>query len=146
MYCYLEFKLHYHKNLKLFSISVKELFEPIVLQKKKGRWVFALSKAFSWEIRSLSNGSWFYSKKCKTGKGNLYSTENQLSWNEMCCAADNHNHICHTCAKHFFYIRISKQLLTKYKIFKKLPQISHIHKNCNFQVYLHFFRPAASSL
>ena len=35
VYCYLEFKLHYPKNLKLFSIKlVKELFEPLVLQKK----------------------------------------------------------------------------------------------------------------
>ena len=24
-------------------------------------------------------------------EGNLYLTENQLSWNEMCCASDNHN-------------------------------------------------------
>ena len=44
---------------------------------------------------------WFYGKKRKIGKGNLYLTENQLSWNEMCCAADNHNHMCHTCAKEF---------------------------------------------
>ena len=29
MYCYLEFKLSYLKNLKLISIRVKELFEPI---------------------------------------------------------------------------------------------------------------------
>ena len=29
MYCYLEFKLSYLKNLNLFSIGVKELFEPI---------------------------------------------------------------------------------------------------------------------
>ena len=34
VYCYLEFKLRYLKNLKLFSIRVKELFEPIVLRKK----------------------------------------------------------------------------------------------------------------
>ena len=34
VYCYLEFKLRYLKNLKLFSIRVKELFEPIVLWKK----------------------------------------------------------------------------------------------------------------
>ena len=32
--CYLEFKLPYLKILKLFSIRVKELFEPIVLWKK----------------------------------------------------------------------------------------------------------------
>ena len=35
------------------------------------------------------------------GKGNLYITENRLSWNEMCCASDNHNYMCHTCAKEF---------------------------------------------
>ena len=29
MYCYLEFRLRYLENLKLFSIRVKELFEPI---------------------------------------------------------------------------------------------------------------------
>ena len=34
MYCYLEFKLSYLKKLKLFSIRVKELSEPIVLRKK----------------------------------------------------------------------------------------------------------------
>ena len=33
VYCYLEFKLRYLKNLKLFSTRVKELFEPIVLQR-----------------------------------------------------------------------------------------------------------------
>ena len=32
----------------------------------------------------------------KIGKGNLYLTENRLSWNEMCCASDNHNYMCHT--------------------------------------------------
>ena len=31
MYGYLKFKLRYLKDLKLFSIRVKELFEPIVL-------------------------------------------------------------------------------------------------------------------
>ena len=30
---------------------------------------------------------------------NLYLTENWLSWNEMCRASDNHNYMCHTCAK-----------------------------------------------
>ena len=33
-----------------------------------------------------------------------------------------------------FQIRtLIKQFLTKYQIFKKLPQISHIHKNRNFK-------------
>ena len=49
MYCYLEFKLRYHKNLKLFSITVKELFEPIVLRKKKATGFCSFLKAFSRE-------------------------------------------------------------------------------------------------
>ena len=43
----------------------------------------------------------FTVKKHKIGKGNLYLTENQLSRNEMWCAADNHIHMCHICAKGF---------------------------------------------
>ena len=43
--------------------------------------------------------------------------------------------ICVTYVQKNFKIQIAiKQLLTKYKIFKKLPQISHIHKDRNFQV------------
>ena len=34
VYCFLELKLSYLENLKLFSIRVKELFEPIVLWRK----------------------------------------------------------------------------------------------------------------
>ena len=49
MYCYLEFKLRYLKNLKLFLIRVKELFEPIVLRKKKATGLLVFLKAFSWE-------------------------------------------------------------------------------------------------
>ena len=47
-------KLCYLKNLKLFLIRVKELFEPIVLRKKR-RWVFALFKSIFLRNRSLSN-------------------------------------------------------------------------------------------
>ena len=36
--------------------------------------------------------------------------------------ADNHN-ICH--------ILCAKGVVTKYRFFKKLPQISRTHKNCN---------------
>ena len=54
VYCYLEFKLRYLKNLQLFSIRVKELFQPIVLR-KKGRRVFALFIIFFLRNRSLSN-------------------------------------------------------------------------------------------
>ena len=40
LYCYLEFKLRYLKNLKLFLIRVKE---------KKGDGFLLFLKAFSWE-------------------------------------------------------------------------------------------------
>ena len=101
MYCYLEFKLSYLKNLKLFSIRVKELSEPIVLW-RKGRRVLALFISIFLRNWSLSDARWFCGKKRKIGKGNLYLTENRLSWNVMCCASDNYNYMCHTCAKEFF--------------------------------------------
>ena len=50
----------------------------------------------NWEGKSVFN---WKSIKRKTGKGNLYVTENWLSWNEMCYASDDHNYMCHTCAK-----------------------------------------------
>ena len=34
VYCYLEFKFRYPKMVKLFSIRVKELFQPILLRRK----------------------------------------------------------------------------------------------------------------
>ena len=103
MYYYLEFKLCYLTNLKLFSNRVKELFEPTVLRKKKKKKKkltgFALFKSIFLRNRSLSNTRWFCSKNCKIGKGNQYLTENRLNKHEMWCAADNHNHMCHICAK-----------------------------------------------
>ena len=101
MYCYLEFKLRYlkKKNLKLFSIRVKELFEPIVLRGKKRRRVLALFKSIFLRNRSLSNARRFCDEKRKIGKGNLYLTENRSSRNEMWCASDSHNNICHISAK-----------------------------------------------
>ena len=46
VYCYLEFKLCYLKNFKLFSIRVKKLFEPIVFM-EKGNGFLLFLKAFS---------------------------------------------------------------------------------------------------
>ena len=66
---------------------------------KKRRRVLALFMSIFLRNRSLSDAMWFYGKKHKIGKGNQYLTENRLTWNEMCCASDNHNHMCHTCAK-----------------------------------------------
>ena len=131
MYCYHEFKLRYLKNQKLFSIRVKELFEPIVLQKKR-RWVFAPFKSIFLSNRSLSNAGWFNAKKRKIRKGNLHSTENQLRWNEMCCAADNHNYMCLTCAREFLNSNFNETVIDKISNFTKLPQIPHFHINRNF--------------
>ena len=101
MYFYLEFKLRYLKNLKLFSIRVKESVEPIVLWIRGNGFVFSL-KAFLWETdlwATLGMLGDITVKKCKIGKGNLYLTENRLSRNEMWCAAENQNHTCHIYAK-----------------------------------------------
>ena len=68
------------KKLKLISIRVKELFEPIALG-KKGDGFLALFKSIFLRNRSLSNARWFYSKKRKIRKGNLYLTENRLGRN-----------------------------------------------------------------
>ena len=43
----------------------------------------------------------FMVKKRKIGKVNLYLTEISFSGNEMWCVADNHNYMCHICAKGF---------------------------------------------
>ena len=43
---------------------------------------------------------WFYGKKRKIGKG-IFLTENRLSRNEMWCAADNYNNMCHYVQKSF---------------------------------------------
>ena len=65
----------------------------------------------------------------------------------MCCAADNHNYMCHICAREFLDSNFNQAVIDKYPIFSKLPQISHIHKNHNFlKVYLQLFRPSASYL
>ena len=59
MYGYLEFKLRHLKNLKLFSIRVKELFKAIVARerKKKGQRVFDLFKSVLLSSWFSSNGA-----------------------------------------------------------------------------------------
>ena len=49
--------------------------------------------------KSLIDARWFYGKKHKIVKGNMYLTGNQLSRNEMWCAVDNHNCMCDKRAK-----------------------------------------------
>ena len=91
--------LRYLKNLKLFSIGIKELFEPIALWKKKRQQGFALFKSIFLRNQSFSSARWFYGKKRKIVKGNLYLTENWLHRNKIWHAADNHSYMCHVCAK-----------------------------------------------
>ena len=82
---YLEFQLRvYLNNLKLFSIRVKGLLEPIVLPKKKRR-VFALIKGIFFlekPIFNEYNARWFYGKKCKIRKGNLLKIDYEET---KCC-------------------------------------------------------------
>ena len=136
MYWYLELKLSYLKNLKLFSIRVKELFEPIVLWRKgdASRRVLALFMSIFLRNRSLSDARWFYGKKRKIGKENLYLTENQLSWNEMCCASDNHNklYVSHMCKRIFKFELQLSSYWQNIKFSQYYPQISHFHKYRNF--------------
>ena len=49
----------------------------------------------------------------------------------MWFVADIHNDMCDICTTKDFLDSNFKQLFTKYPIFTKLSQISHIHKNCN---------------
>ena len=50
----------------------------------------------------------------------------------MWCAADNHIVFVAYVQKDLKIRTLIKQLLIEYQIFKKLHQISHIHKNRNF--------------
>ena len=66
---------------------------------KKRRRVFALLKALFRETGlSVTLGD-FKVKRRKIGKRNLYLIENRLRGNKMVCAAENHNYMCHVCAK-----------------------------------------------
>ena len=52
-YGYLKFKPRYLKSLELFSIRVKQLYDPIAFRNKQR--VFTLSKSIFLRNRSLSN-------------------------------------------------------------------------------------------
>ena len=124
-----EFKLRYLKNPKLFSIRVKELFEPIVL-KKKGDGFALFLKAFSWEIDLWVTLGDFTVKKRKIGKGNLYLTENRLSRNEILCATDNHNYMCPVCAIGFIDLKFNKAVIDKISNFHEIaPNFTYSQKS-----------------
>ena len=62
--------------------------------------------------------------KMQVGKGNLYLTENQLSRNKKWCASDNHNNMCHICAKELLDSNFNQAVISKYQFLTKLPQMS----------------------
>ena len=65
----------------------------------------------------------------------------------MFCTADNHNYICHTCAKEFLDSNFNKAVIDKISNFHEIARNStYSQKIVIFQVYLHFLRPTASSL
>ena len=99
----------------------------------KKRTGFCSFKSTFFRNRFFSNVRWFYSKKRKIWKGNLYLTENRFSRNEMWCAVVNHNHMYHICAKEFLDSNFCWAVIDKISFFTKLPQIPHTHKNCNFK-------------
>ena len=112
----------------------------------KKRWrVLALFINIFLRNRSLSDARWFYGKKRKIGKGNLYLNENRLSWNEMCCASDNHNYMCHTCAKDFKFELQLSSYWQNIKFSRYCPKFHIFTKIVIFQVYLRLLRPTASS-
>ena len=78
--------------MKLFWIRVKELLEPIVLE-RKGDGVLLFLKAFSWETDLWVTLGDFMVKKPANLQGKSVFSWNRLSRNEMWYAADNYNYI-----------------------------------------------------
>ena len=103
----------------MFSIRVKELFEPTILKKKKRR-VFALFKSIFLWYQYLSFARWFTVKNVQIGRGDLYCIKYWLSWNEKCCAVNNHNnYMCHICAKGFLDPNFNQAVIVKTLTFWK---------------------------
>ena len=50
----------------------------------------------------------------------------------MWCAADNHNYMCHICAKGFLDLNFNEAVIGKMSNLQEIAQILHIHKNLNF--------------
>ena len=146
MYCYLGFKLSYLKKPEIvFNLSKRIIWAYSFV--KKRQQVLALFISIFLRNQSLSNARWFYSKKRKIGKGDLYLTENRLNWSEMCCASYNWNYMYHTCAKEFFKFELQWSSYWQNINFSRYCPKFHIFtKIVIFQVYLQFLRLTASSL
>ena len=50
----------------------------------------------------------------------------------MWCASDNHNNMCHICAKELLDSNFNQAVFNKISIFNESAPISHTHKNHKF--------------
>ena len=65
----------------------------------------------------------------------------------MCCTTDNHNYMCHTCAKECFKFKLWLSSYWQNINFSRYCPKFHIFTNMViFQVFLQLLRPTASSL
>ena len=65
----------------------------------------------------------------------------------MWCAADNHNYMCHICAKGFLDSNLNEAVIDKMSNFHEIaPNFTYPHKIIIFNLWLEFFRPTVSSL
>ena len=120
----------YKPELILLSIRVKQWYIWAYTFTKKRRQVL---RSFS-EALSQENDLVIYANKRKIWKENLCLIKNQLWRNQNFRAEDNHCYMRYICAKEFALIKLS----AKYWFFKKLSQISHIHKIVFFRYNLNF--------
>ena len=146
LYCCIEFKVRYLKNLKLFSIRVKELFDPLVLR-RKGDGCLLLFWNIYLRNRSLSNARWFCAKNLKLGRWISNQLKVDLTETKFAVRENNNSYISNMCAQKESQIWTwIKQLWAKYRFFKKLPQFHIFTEIVLFEVKLDFFRLNASSL
>ena len=65
----------------------------------------------------------------------------------MCCASDNYNYMCHTCAKECLNSSFDQVVIDKILNFHDItPNFTFSQKSLFFQIFMQFFRPTASSL
>ena len=81
---------------------------------------YSTLKAFSWETNLWVTLGVFKVRRRKTGKGNLYLTENRFSINELLCTANNHNYVCHICAKGILDSNLNEAVIDKISNFHEI--------------------------
>ena len=92
-----------------------------VFAQKKGDKFLLFLKAFSWETDLWVTVGDFTAKNGKSGKRNLYVTENQLRRDKIWCEADNNNNsMCHICAKELYDLNFNQAVIYKISNFNKI--------------------------